>query len=186
MRYEMLEEVQKKGLQTGVMDVIPRLHARVLVKVAMSNSTESRYVPALIMDYVEGTSMEGMLVVAFSDEQRDRILKAVLKVWARMFTTGVILVDPCPRDFILRNEFSEHPEVATVELWCMDLWEEPKSPVAELRDASPVKLLSSTVMNVGADFFMHDGWFTGVSTTWKLGWKRTSRTTRKNMFTQTC
>lgn len=116
--YVAREDVQRNDLHTGVMNVIPKLHSRVLVKVAKEDSTESRYVPAYVVEYVEGTCMKNLLVAAFSDEERGRILNAVLKAWARILTAGIVPRSTEPSHVIIRNEFSDDPPVMSIELNC--------------------------------------------------------------------
>jgi hypothetical protein len=164
LRYDMLDEVQASGKQFGVKDDVVHIHGRVLMKVAKKNSDEHRYVPALVMDVVEGTCMKKMLPDAFNDQGRDRIMKAVVKIGAKMLTVGIL--DPVlhPKDIILRNEFSEHLRVTVFDFSLRQChWGDNSPELIKARNTLASRLFSPTMLSaihhMDLHRFMTDGWF---------------------------
>ena len=160
MRYNTLKAVQD---HSGHLCTVPYLNYRALVQVRNSNSTETRYVPAIIMDYVDGTSMDNLDGKAFTDEQRTRIMKAVLKVYAQVLTAGVYLKELSPKDIILHEESSDRPRATIVGFTRAITWgahSEPADGLEELRNRSPCKLLNPTIVLRANDLFAfkRDGW----------------------------
>lgn len=67
--------------------------------------------------------MKNLVISAFTDDERDRIMKADLKAYATVHTAGIILLSPKPEDFIICDEFSENPEVTFINLYNDGFWD---------------------------------------------------------------
>jgi serine/threonine protein kinase len=164
--YEKLKKRYEEGLQSGPKGLLPQLHHQVLAKVAKKNSTESRYVPALVIYDIEGMNMKNLVISAFTDDERDRIMKAVLKAYATVHTAGIILLSPKPEDFIIRDEFPENPQATFINLYNDGFWDREsdtrkyRAKWVELRSGSSDKLLSPAMPLCAAhlDAFMSKGW----------------------------